>query len=487
MAPAIDNSKIAERMKIQDTGSYRNVRSLNPFDFLEHTYEGSNGYRDCSYLIPHPREVFYETRRDSSYYTNVFGHVVNAMVDQVFENDIPRSSTSTLFDAFMENADGLGASLQEIIEDTMYLARCCDAAFVVMDNYPANVQPATIAQAAKQRIVPYIYIKRMQDVFAVTEDSSGKLTSVDFYDEKISVQMDKKTVEVQTYRHWTNMLCEVYYFAEKGRVSVSIVNHNLHVLPVIPVTNFSRRKRVSKIKSSIPSMYSLAYLCYALFNKESEVVSLEQYQCFSIFYVSGRINSGSLGHANVIEVPLDAKFPPGYASPDAAMMAGLVKNCDRLTESIYKVARQKGVVALVEQSGIAKEWDFRGEESTLKRTATAAHGLEVKIAELFGLYTHTVFEFTSTYPDHFSPTFEKDLVAETLDILKEMPPKPLERRLWLRLAKQIFGEDKQSGDTLIQEMENEPVSEGAGAGGIPAGILPPSTGAGGQPAPGAGS
>jgi hypothetical protein len=461
---------IPDRLKIQSQSAYRNVRCMNAFDFVEHTYYGSDGYRDCAYLIPHPREVFYETRRDSSYYVNVFASVINAMVNEVFKDELPRTSGDVRFDKFIKNADGLGATLQEVIEDAMYIARMNDVAFIVMDNYPADVQPATVAEAAQQDIKPYVYIKRMQDVYKYQEDKTGKLVWIDFYDEK---QYVDKVGEVDTYRRWTTTGWEHYYTRGKGRSIITAGTHGLGVLPVIPITDFSRKKRLSQIK--FPSNYGLAFLCYALFNKESEIVSMEQYQCFSIFYVSGRITTAAIGHANVIEVPLDAKFPPGYTSPNPAMMEGLVKNCDRLTEAIYRNARQKGVIALVEQSGIAKQWDFRGEESVLKRTATAAKGLEMKIAELFGKFIKTTFEYTVEYPKNYSPSFQKDLVSETLEIIKEQPPEPLAKRLWLRVAKQLFGEDKQSGDTLIAEMEDDingtntrvpanPPIEGAGGG-----------------------
>ena len=473
----VDEQKIPDRMKIQKTDSYKNVRTLNPFDFVEHTYDGSYGYRDGTYLIPHPREVFYETRRDSSYYINIFASVINAMVNEVFTNELPRTSNNTLFDAFIKNADGLGASLQEMIEDAMYMARMSDAAFVVMDNFPAEVQPSTVAVAAQQRIVPYIYIKRMQDVYQVEEDKTGRLTSIDFYDDKTTIGTGADKQEVPTYRKWTATFWQHYYILKGAVVNILTVPHGLGVLPVIPITDFSRKKRISQIK--YPSMYSLAFLCYAVYNKESEIVSMEQYQCFSIFYVSGRISIDTMGHSNVIEVPLDAKFPPGYCSPNAEMMKGLVSNSDRLIEAIYRNARQKGVIALVEQSGIAKQWDFRGEESVLKRTASAAKGLEEKIAFLFGKYVKSIITFTVEYPKNFSPSFQKDMVSETLEIIKEQPPEPLAKRLWMRLAKQIFGEDKQTGDTLIAELEAENGAGTAGAGSDPlAGIAPADAGQG---------
>lgn len=444
---------VPNRLKIESQDAYKNVRLINAFDFVENTYFGSEGYLDCSYLIPHPREVFYETRRSSSYYINVFASVINAMVDAVFQNQISRKSSSSDFDDFINNADGLGASLQESIEDAMYQARLNDVAFIVMDNYSSELQPATMKEVQQQRIYPYIYLKRMQDVKSIEEDRTGRLTAIDFFDGRQKINEADKPKEVDVYRRWTNQTWETYYKNGNSKIPIAQGEHGLGVLPVIPITEFSRRKKISQIKW--PSNYNLAYLCYALFNKESEIVSMEANQCFSIFYVSGRLNTTTIGHNNIIEVPTDAKFPPNYTSPNPAMMDGLVKNSDRLAENIYKMARQKGVIALVEQSGVAKQWDFRGEEGVLKRTALAAKNTEMKIAELFGLYTGKKITLTSEYPNEFSPTYQRDLVSRTLEELKEMPPASLQKRLWLRLARQEFGEDKQSGDTLIQELEEE--------------------------------
>jgi hypothetical protein len=451
-----DKQEIPERMKIQSQVSYKNVRVLNPFDFVEHTYFGTHGYRDCSYLIPHPREVFYESRRDSSYYINVFASVINAMVDEVFVDELVRKSSSGLFDEFIKNADGLGATLQEIVEDAMYLARMNDCAFVVMDNYPKNLQPSTIVDAMNKRIMPYVYIKRIQDIYKLVEDTTGRLVSIDFVDAMMTVAQGRKTIEVQTYRHWDSMRWEHYYTTGKGNVIIDEGEHGLGVLPVIPITDFSRKKKISKIV--LPQNYSLAFLCYALFNKESEIVSMEQYQCFSIFYVSGRISTSTIGHANVIEVPLDAKFPPGYTSPNPSMMDGLVKNSDRLIEAVYRNAKQKGVIVVVEQSGIAKQWDFRGEEAVLKRTATAGQKLEMTIANLFMRYTKTNFEFVVVYPKEYSPSYQQDMIASTLDIMREMPPKALANKLWSRLGSQLFPEDEELHEELDREggADNEP-------------------------------
>ena len=87
-----------DRLAFESQSSYRDVRKIGKgiYGFIEDTYFGTDGYRTCEYLIPEPREAFYETRRAFSYYNNVFKPVINAMVDDVFADEIDRSCDNDL-------------------------------------------------------------------------------------------------------------------------------------------------------------------------------------------------------------------------------------------------------------------------------------------------------------------------------------------------------------------------------------------------------
>jgi hypothetical protein len=449
-------------MTVEDTTSYVDVRSLNVYDFVDATYAGDAGFRDGTFLVPHPREAFYLTRRRSSYYVNAFKPIVNAMVDPVFKLEITRESKSDAMDSFVLNADNAGTPLQSIVHTAMQKARRCGLCFAVVDNVTSQelASVPTEKQAVTQRALPYTYIKRAQDCKKLTVDKYGKMETVTLYDGE-RIEAGKSTPQ---YRYWDAKVWRlVEYKMDDGHEVEVLVDegaHNLGVVPVIAVNTFCESASLAKLPD--PPLFDLAFLSFALFNKESLVVTLEQNQSFSIFYVSGyEGNNLVVSPTNFISVGDKAQFPPGFASPDAAHITNLVANCNRLQESIRALAQQNGVIGVVkESSGIAKEWDFRAEEAVLQRTATEAARLEMRIAELFDLYRNTKSGYTVTYPKQFSPTYSKERVDQALRIVETgVPPQAVSDAAWQEVVNEFWIGDEDTREEVTEAMDMEDDSE----------------------------
>ena len=464
--PAVVDSQTLIYERIEDRSSERDFMALTSFDAIDHVYNGSDGFRDRSYLVSHTRETGYLTRRKASYYINIFKPVVNCMVDPVFSEPIKREFSNDTFQDFIENADNCGTPMENIVKSLIGDARRKDISFCVMDNFAQEelVEYQNAEQARKARKFPYICMKKVQEVYKWTVSKQGALESIDFFDEKIKgLDLKDKNKEVQTYKRWDAQAWLTYWIkkGEKGEeteMPIASGIHGLGVIPVYPVLDFCSTKNLSKLPD--PNLYDLAALCFALFNKESEVVSLEMFQCFSLLCLSGADSNTiqTIGAANFISVSNDSKFPPSYASPDAAHLVNLVKNCDRLEEKIYKYAQQKGVIAVrKESSGISKEWDFRAEEAVLKATAKAAANLETWIADTFQLYTKETFDYNVVYTENFQPNFKQEQVKEGLTIIDMNPPASLAARIWKRIAIVLFGRDEDTKDTLIEELDEDMV------------------------------
>ena len=413
--PNGERQSIPDRYQIQSDRAHIAVRSLSAYDFVQHTYDGSRGYRDGTYLIPHPREQFYETRRESSYYVNAYRPIVDAMVIPVYNQEIERSSENDLYSKFIEDCDAAGTSLHGFMEIAVTNARLFGVTFVVMENF--REQPATQQAALAERIGPYIYERIPQHVKAHTVNALGSLETIDFF-ERCEI-IDGK--ERELYRHWDNVQ-SVLYYVRKGKddkaeaVIVETVVHGLGVLPVIPVTGFCKTNSLRELPN--PPTYDLAMLTFALFNKESQVTTLEQFQAFSLLVTSDfDASSLTIGPTTFLNCGSNAKFAPQYISPNTANITTLVANCERLKEEIYKQAGQQGVIGIKsEQSGLAKEWDFRAEESVLRKTATVAEKTEWKISELFSAYSGQDAALTLVYPSRFSPTYDSVRINDSLKI-----------------------------------------------------------------------
>jgi len=445
-------SDVPSRLLIQNQNMYTNVRSLNIYDFMLHTYDGSFGYKDGSYYIPHPREAFYEDRRNRCLYKNVFKRVIDAMIVPVYSSEIIRKTGSPLFEAFLENVDVAGTKMNMFAQTAIRYARLFGVSFVVVDNFMAQETDTVIDTIAK-RDYPYAYIKIPQEVVEYACNKFGRITSITFYDTDIFID-GKRT---QQFRRWTDTTWELLIKGkDKEYVVISSGVNQLGKIPIIPILDFCSTKNL--IKMPMPPFYDLANLCYSLFNKESELDTLELAQCFSIFYTSG-VEVQTVGPHNYINCSTDSKFPPGFASPNPANHDNLMKSCDRLLNNIYTLASQNGIkiANVVKESGVSKEWDFRAEQVILNETAHAGEDLEEEMADLFFEYLNQPVDYEVEYPEDYSPSYKKDKVAEILTILESTPPQPITDRLWQDFSMEYWGEAMEIEE--IPEPEPEPVVE----------------------------
>lgn len=447
---------------LQDYTGYKDYRTVNPYEFLEHTYDGSKHYRDCGYLQYTDREMFYQTRRKISYYVNVFKPIINAMVDPVYSAEIKRETTNDLFDAFIENCDNAGTSLNTFMKNAIKNARLFSLNFIVMDNFTEEVvqQSATLEEQKLTRNIPYIYERKPQQVADHYCDAQGRLQSITFTDKYEEVKDENNKIECrQYYRYWDAERWELYYMKKDVKVIAEEGIHGLGVIPVIVIADFASSANIKTFPN--PEFYNLAVLVHGLFNKESQVCFMEVMQTFAILCTSGMgSNAKSIGPATFLDCGVDSKFPPQYAAPPQEGIRTLIDNCERLKREIKDEAKQAGVIGVVEsKSGVAKEWDFRAEEQVLKATAHAGEETEEKLAALFGLYVVSPIEYEVEYPDSFSPSADGDDINTALAILKEFPPESVKKALWVDIAERRWKNDPEKLAQIKAEIDGQIAEE----------------------------
>ena len=59
-----------------DSHVYTSLHTVNQYDFMDNAHDGTGGFRDGRYLVPHSRETFYTKRRELSFYKNFVRDVV---------------------------------------------------------------------------------------------------------------------------------------------------------------------------------------------------------------------------------------------------------------------------------------------------------------------------------------------------------------------------------------------------------------------------
>ena len=455
------NNPVAGRL--QDYSGYKDYRTVNPYDFLEHTYSGTRHYRDCGYLQYTDREMFYQTRRKISYYVNVFKPIINAMVDPVFSGEIMRKTSNILFEAFIDNCDNNGTSFNVFMKNAIKNARLFSLNFVVVDNFDMEkVQaPETLLAQAETRAIPYVYERNPQHVHKWECDEQGKLTSITFIDKCEDVKIDGKMQRRQYYRQWDSMTWTLYYEEKDKQIVESYGTHGLGVIPVVAITNFANSANLKCFPD--PEFYNMAVLVHGLFNKESQVNFMEIMQTFAILCTSGMGTSAkSIGPATFLDSGTDSKYPPQYVSPSQDGIKTLIDNCERLKREIKDEAKQSGVIGVIEaKSGIAKEWDFRAEEQILKATAEAGEETEEKIAKIFGLYIGSEIPYEVEYQHSFDPAADDNDIASALLILKEMPPAEIVKNLWLDIAARRWKNNPEKLEAIKAALESDMVEAAA--------------------------
>lgn len=450
-----------------DISAYREPLSIDDCRLTDNAYYGEDGFRTCSYLVPFSRENFYNGRRQISTYKNQVKPILDAMVDPVFKDVIARNfanknNTDSLFSDFIENVDNANTTLQEFMDEATRILVRHGQVFVVVDNFPIEMQPKTKQEAKNNRILPYIILKTKLDVAddgkAYTLDRWGNLASIIFIDVKIK-RFEK---EIQLYRKWdANMSVLLQKTNGIYEPFEQPVEHGLGRIPVITAY---RTRRHDKQKLYVnPPAYDFVRASLSIFNLESELRDLQRSQAFAILVVqSDNRNHLGLGSHNVLFVGKDTSIPPGFISPSTEIMTSLAENIKRHQEDLYRLAEQSGVTGVrTESSGITESFKFFGHESVLRQVSMLAKSLEESIAKMFSAYTkEDLSDYDADYPTDFSPAnvnSEVDMIDKYLKMNPASKAKALAMEKVTRLV--LADQDEKRLQEAIDEIKKEPIKE----------------------------
>lgn len=473
----------------KDTGTglagqstYKKISSLNVYDFMDMTREGSGIYRDGTGLVPHTREMDYPKRKEIAFYKNFVKPIVRAMVEPVFTDEAVRKvedidgneQTGMMVNTFIEDADNDGSSLQSVVEDIVTYSRLHGVSFAVVDNFPSEDIKETTQANIDARIMPYVYMRKAQQVKGWKLDRFGKLEVIAFYESAPGKGLDSKDIEgiaptkkdkenegAEYIRIWDTEKSQVYRKTKKESKFKKDGDPVLHGLGRIPVlTLFAIRRKDKTILLVDPPLYDLARLNYTVFNKDSEIRELERAQGFSFLYAQG-IEPGDLtiGANNYLNIPEGATIAPGYCAPDPNIQKTLMENNGNIKDDIFTIAEQNGVTGITDQSGIAKQWDFFAHESVLKKTSSMAVDIEERIIELFKGYTGEVFVYTVEYKTDFQPNDALKEI-EQYERYLDLQPVSLGRALAMgAVARLVFRDQAQEKVKAIADQEEREAND----------------------------
>lgn len=328
---------------------------------LAHVREGSGGFLDGTYLIPHPREwqdyaadvprtptKKLKARRTLATYENLAARIIDAKKAALFREPPTRrvGSRSPAKDApphpletWWGNVDGRGTSMDDFLGLAWDAAATFGHVFIYMDRESIADAPGVFTQADVPK--PYLRLYTPLDVIDWNEDDRGELTAVKLLEAvpRADLAAPVETTE-QRYRIVDATTWTLY---DKTGKLIQTGQHGLGTIPVVRL--FAQRRPLTPgIGQSVldsPTHF------INLYNLESELRELLRNQTFSILNVplgtgpdAMRVEDAKalMGQSTGTEDVLFSGAAAGFISADAANVAAYQTEIERVQRLVYRLA-----------------------------------------------------------------------------------------------------------------------------------------------------
>lgn len=374
------------------------ITPIEDYTFLKDAYYGEGGFKDGSYLVPHPRETpeKYHRRKALAYYLNYVAPVINSHVNPIFRQEPEREwKENELFSAFMEDADTLGTSFSRFMKRAALIAKLQAVAFIVIDNL--SDQPDNMADVLKERALPYAYIVQRNQVKNYKTNKAGRLIEFS-YTVVAETSNDSQSNDTWT---WTTTGWSCQYADGTKKEGT----HDLKRLPVVAL--YSKPMEPGKVLPQ-SEFYNIAKTNQRLYNLCSEIDEIIRNQAFNVLAYplpegETEIKEIVVSTENVLGYDGTLANQPGYIAMDTGPLEQLRAERKDLVEEIYRMAELSHVTGVEsKESGIAKKWDFDQQgNQVLIDFALNCEEAERDVARIFGLWTTQAIELHCKYADDF--------------------------------------------------------------------------------------
>lgn len=402
------------------------IISINPYKFVREADNGSGGFANNEYLIPHTRERMLAERKQYSYYPNFFKRIINALVDPVYREEPKRNEATgnELFAKFMTNCNRRGTPWTRWIRSVARKVRRYGVGFVVIDN---DTKPAaTVAEAVAKDQRPYVYFVSPERVVSYQYDTMGALTELRFVEERKEGKEKKQFQRAITAAGWT-----LYKKVEDEWVVDSKGFYTLGVIPIVPIYDDLPEDEEDPILS-LPPLYHIARLNHAIMNICSEMREQERGQMFSLLKLPKPTNATipgamTIGIGNAIIYDPKDGGDPGFIGPDPAILEAVMKDRDFLIQQMFEMASVLGISSKQnkDSSGWKVEVQFQSSNQNLITFTSVMESAEKSVADIVALFLRANLEFTVEYSDNFGLINDMSEITQMQESLAvpELPPK----------------------------------------------------------------
>jgi hypothetical protein len=430
---------------------WRDTLTLNGqffWDFLRDTYYGSGGYATGEYLIPFPNEhsVKFANRKKKREITNHFQVILDALFNPVFKNPVTRTEYDKFGDLLIQDADGQGTTLTGCIKKAGLHQEIFGVTFLLVDNGAES--PESEADLMAGRKAPYLVEILPEDVIEYEINSKGTLIFFKYRstmgqkggENALGFGRDAKTLKKYAVVTWTPESVQIQ--GQDPKIN------ELGYIPIVRVTT-----NTSPDFIPWPHNYSLATEQLRIFNLNSDIAEIEDNQGHSIFYGQfGSANAISNSPANFLNVPMDAKMPPSYASAPAENLRTMLENREQRVQDMYAMAGLP-LPSSYAVSGEAKKMDMMRFAQRISRLKNTLEDAEMQIWEIYADYFGGKLKIPEVVYNREFGIHDIDSEIDALERLKEIGlPVEMQRDLTEKIIRMLKGKLSKAQDDFITQV-----------------------------------
>lgn len=419
--------------------------NFNVWDLINDAVDGTGGFVDGSYLVPHELELvpnrstglsskFLERMQLCRY--DKFPKVIcdgpwNSIVSM--KNIITRDAggSQRLMD-FWDNVDGEGTDIVDFLEYPVSQARRFGTGWMFLDRVQGIRSLVDDLTAA-----PWAYTVPTRNVVWWEFNKGGGLEAVayrDPQDEPSNDLSDLAPLKIWTKTTWSRWLptkdAERPYEIDPGAFGPNLLGQ----VPCVLIHDEYPGCGKAFGKSN---MLSTAIMGFDVFNRDSEIREIERMCAFPVLNVSIE----DISEAQVIAIGADAvlastgKWPSQYLEPTLNSIDKLQEERKQVKEAAYVNSEMAGLIGHSDiqrtTSGYHSEVELDKSERRIGKMAASVEAAENKIARLFKALIGEPDEgYSISYPSKFGFVDPDKLIARTqLRLGMNLGPSDMEETL----------------------------------------------------------
>jgi hypothetical protein len=434
--------------------------NIGRWRYFLNSYYGGSLYRDGNYLLQHPFEssANYRRRKETSYYYNYCGPIVDILVSHLFRKDAVREyggiAQDPIFRAFQKDADMQGNSFRHFMREAQRLASIYGRVSIIVDK--PRVATATRAEAMEQGIYPYVAL--------VTPENLVDWSFVRLSTGRVVMDMAKIKEGDDTYRIWGRDGWELWDMT-KDSPEPSLIDVSGHDIGAVPLVNLYNKQTgvamhgISDLQDIADINRNIYYLC----SDAREIIENTAFPMLAIPYTrsAGR-EEKEVGPHNILQFDPEApNSKPYWLEAPHSSLSEIREWVRQDIGEIYRIARMGGVRATEDnpapRSGVALEQENQQLYSTLSEKADNIEQAENSILSLWARWEGMEFDGRIDYPDDFSvKDLERDIKSAIEALSASVGSKTFKREVQKKIAQSVLQKiDEETKAKIIGEIDAE--------------------------------